>query len=103
MIFCTCPDTDTAAAIAAALVDQKLAACVNIISGIRSIYRWEGKRQCDEECLMLIKTRLDRYQVLEEMVRALHPYEIPEIIAVPLEAGSAAYLAWVDAQVQDGV
>ena len=103
MVFCTCPDADTAASIAAQLVDQNLAACVNIINGIRSIYRWEGKRQCDEECLMMIKTRRDRYQDLEERVRTLHPYEIPEIIALPLEAGLTAYLEWVDAQVQGRV
>ena len=98
MVFCTCPDADTAASIAAALVDQKLAACVNIIKGIRSIYHWEGKRQCDEECLMLIKTRRDRYPDLEDRVRILHPYEVPEIIALPLEAGLATYLKWVDAR-----
>lgn len=102
MVFCTTPDGDTASRIAAALVDQNLAACVNMISGIRSVYRWEGKRHCDEECLMLIKTRRDRYPALEDLVRTLHPYEIPEIIAVPLEGGGAAYLGWVDGQVQEG-
>ena len=96
MVFNTCPDAATASGIAAALVDQNVAACVNIISGIRSIYRWEGKREESEECLLLIKTRVDRYPALEEMVRTLHPYEIPEIIALPVEAGLAAYLGWID-------
>ncbi len=100
MVFNTCPDATIASEIATALVEKNVAACVNIVSGVRSIYRWEGKLETSEECLLLIKTRRDCYSALEEMILALHPYEVPEIIALPLEAGLAAYLGWIDAALE---
>ena len=100
MVFSTCPDATTASEIATALVEQNVAACVNIVSGVHSIYRWEGKLETSEECLLLIKTRGDGYSALEEMILALHPYEVPEIIALPLAAGLAAYLGWIDAALE---
>jgi periplasmic divalent cation tolerance protein len=95
MVFCTCPDEATARRIAEALVSERLAACVNRLPGIRSTYRWEGRVQDEPEVLLLIKTGADRYPDLELRLKALHPYEVPEIIAVPVAAGSASYLAWI--------
>lgn len=95
LVLCTAPDTGTARRIASALVEYRLAACVNLISGIESIYRWEGKVQSDAEVLLMIKARAADYPLLETRIRALHPYELPEIIAVPLSAGLPAYLEWV--------
>ncbi len=95
LLYCTCPDTDTAQGIARALVEQRLAACVNIVPGLRSIYRWKGELQDDAECLLLIKTRAARVKAVSETIRSLHPYELPEVIAVPVVAGLAPYLDWV--------
>ena len=91
----TAPDADVAGRIASTLVDERLVACVNILPGLRSLYRWEGKL-CDEgEVLCLMKTRLDLFPALRDRIAALHPYQVPEIIAVPLAAGHAPYLAWL--------
>jgi len=95
LVFCTVPDTDTARRIASALVEYRLAACVNLLSGVESIYRWEGEAKSDTEVLLMIKARAADYPLLETRIRALHPYELPEIIAVPLSAGLPAYLDWV--------
>jgi periplasmic divalent cation tolerance protein len=95
LIFCTCPDETTAGGIAEALVDERLAACANLLPGITSIYRWEGQIQRDPEVLLLIKTTRDRVSALTERLRVLHPYEIPEIIAVPVTEGLPDYLSWV--------
>ncbi|MDA1106982.1 MAG: divalent-cation tolerance protein CutA [Proteobacteria bacterium] len=101
MVLCTCPDQDTALNIANALVDNKLAACVNIVPGLHSVYRWKGARENAEEVLLIIKSRADDYAPLETTVRALHPYELPEIIAVPINTGLPAYLAWVGRRGED--
>ena len=91
----TAPDADVAGRIASTLVAEKLVACANILPGLRSIYRWEGKR-CDEaEVLCLMKTRLDLFSTLRDRIAALHPYQVPEIIALPLAAGNAPYLDWI--------
>lgn len=95
LLYCTCPDADTAQRIARALVEQRLAACVNIVPGLRSIYRWKDAVQDEAECLLLIKTRESRVNALTESIRALHPYELPEVIAVPVVAGLAPYLDWI--------
>ena len=95
LIFCTCPDERTAGRMAEALVDERLAACANLLPGITSIYRWEGQIQRDPEVLLLIKTTTERVAALTERLRALHPYEIPEIIAVPVTEGLPDYLSWV--------
>jgi periplasmic divalent cation tolerance protein len=94
---CTCPDADTAQRIARALVEQRLAACVNIVPGLRSIYRWKDAIEDEPECLLLVKTRESRVDALAESIRSLHPYELPEVIAVPVVAGLASYLDWVRA------
>ena len=101
MVLCTCPDQDVAASIANALVDAKLAACVNIVPGLRSVYRWKGARETAEEVLLIIKSRVDDYTPLETAVRALHPYELPEIIAVPISTGLPAYLSWLQRRGED--
>lgn len=95
LVFCTAPDADTARRIASALVEYRLAACVNLLPGIESLYRWEGKVTSDQEVLLMIKARAADYPLLETRIRALHPYELPEIIAVSLTAGLPAYLDWI--------
>lgn len=95
LLYCTCPDAQIAERIAQSLVEARLAACVNIIPGLRSVYRWKGKIESDAECLLLIKTQAFRIAAVTEWVRRLHPYELPEIIAVPVVAGHAPYLDWV--------
>lgn len=95
VVYCTCPDRVVAERIAEAVIDERLAACVNLIPGLTSIYRWEGQMQHDVELLLIIKTRSVVYPQLEARLRELHPYQVPEIIALPIQAGSAAYLNWI--------
>lgn len=83
--------------IAASLVEHDLAACVNVVPGVRSFYRWKGVLQRDEERLLVIKTRAERFEALREALVALHPYELPEVIALPIAAGHAPYLEWITA------
>jgi len=92
------PDRAAAERLAALLIEQRLAACVNILAPCRSVYRWKGVVQRDEEHPMLIKTTAERYPALEKALREGHPYELPEIIAVPIERGLPAYLDWVAAE-----
>lgn len=93
--FVTCPNEDVAARMARAMVEQKLAACVNIVPRVTSIYEWKGKVEQDSEVLLMIKTRTSRIPALTEFVRSAHPYEVPEVVAVPVAQGNAAYLQWV--------
>lgn len=93
--LCTVPDRETGERIAAALVEERLAACVNLIPGLTSIYRWQGKVEKAAECLLVIKTTSSRFEQLRERIKALHPYELPEIIAVPITSGDSAYLNWI--------
>lgn len=95
LVYCSCPDTDSAQRIADLLVAERLAACVNILTGLLSTYRWKGEIQHDAECMLLIKTREARFEALREFIRSHHPYELPEIIAVPVVAGLGAYLDWI--------
>ncbi|HXI94151.1 MAG TPA: divalent-cation tolerance protein CutA [Blastocatellia bacterium] len=95
IVFVTTPNNDEAARIADALVSERLAACVNIITAIESIYRWEGKVTRDSEALMIIKTTDERYAELERRVRQLHSYSTPEIVALRIERGSEQYLNWL--------
>src|SRR5688500_802484 len=95
LVLTNLPDRAAAERIAEALIGQQLAACVNILAPCRSVYRWKGALQHDEEHPVLIKTTAERYAALEQALRAAHPYELPEIIAVPIERGLPAYLAWV--------
>jgi len=95
VVLVTTPTPERAAEIARAVVEERLAACGNVVPGLRSIYRWEGKLQDEGEALLVLKTTRARFEALKERVRALHPYQVPEVIALPVEAGSAPYLAWI--------
>lgn len=96
LVLCTCPDRDTARQLAEQLVGQHLAACVNIVPGLESIYTWQGKVERDNEVLLIIKTRQDRYAQVEETLLQHHPYELPEILRVSLTGGLRGYLHWID-------
>ncbi len=96
IVLCTCPDQASADHIAQTLVAEQLAACVNIIDGVKSVYLWQGEMESSHELQLIIKTHSRCYGALEQRLRALHPYELPEIIAVPIEAGLPGYLAWLD-------
>lgn len=98
LVYCTAPDPDTARELAHTLVEERLAACVNVLPGLRSLYRWQGRVHEDAEILLLMKTTAARYPALQERLRALHPYELPEIVAVSVSAGLPTYLEWVAAQ-----
>jgi periplasmic divalent cation tolerance protein len=91
---------DEAESLGRALVSERLAACVNVVPGVRSIYRWEGEVQADEEALLVIKTTEARLAALTARVQALHSYDLPEVLALPAVGGSAAYLGWVAGEVQ---
>ena len=96
MVFCTCPDDAAAETVAAALVSQRLAACVTRLPAAISTYRWKGAVQHDAEVLLLIKTTPARYPALEKKLAEVHPYELPEILAVPVTTGLPAYLTWIE-------
>jgi periplasmic divalent cation tolerance protein len=95
VVTVTAPSADQAAEIARVLVEERLAVCGNIVPAIRSIYRWEGKIHDDAEALLVLKTSRDRFDALRERVVALHPYEVAEVLAIRVEAGSAPYLRWI--------
>ncbi|MBL1262527.1 divalent-cation tolerance protein CutA [Candidatus Methylomicrobium oryzae] len=97
LILCTCPDRETAEKIAHRLVESRLAACVNILPGLTSIYTWENRLETAEEHLLLIKTAGGRYPDVEQSIREQHPYDLPEIIALPIARGLPGYLNWIDA------
>lgn len=101
LCLCTCPEAASARAIADALVDERLAACVSRLPGLQSTYRWQDRIEHDDEVLLLIKTSADRLDELTARVRALHPHELPELIAVEVAGGLAPYLAWVAEQTRD--
>ena len=94
VVLCTVPDEATAEKLAKDLVEERLAACVNAIPGVRSFYRWQGKIESDTEVQLVIKTRHGRFDELAAWIKANHPYELPEIVAVPAERVSEEYLAW---------
>lgn len=96
VVFCTCPDVETAERLAQCVVEERLAACVNLVPGLRSVYKWEGEIHRDSEVLLLIKTTAARLPALTERLVALHPYSVPEVIATPVIAGAEPYLAWVE-------
>lgn len=95
VVFITVPNQDIATSMARTLVEEKLVACVNIVPGIRSIYAWQGKICDDAELLCILKTRRGLFPELRARVVALHPYDVPEVIAVPIAAGHEPYLAWL--------
>ncbi|WP_374244638.1 divalent-cation tolerance protein CutA [Zoogloea sp.] len=98
LVLTNLPDADSARQIARQLVEQRLAACVNILPACTSVYRWNDAIESAAEVPLLIKTTLARYPALQAALTELHPYELPEIIAVPLHEGLPAYLAWVDTE-----
>lgn len=98
LVLTSLPERAAAERLADALVEQRLAACVSILAPCRSVYRWQDGVQRDEEHPLLIKTTAERYPALEAAIRAGHSYELPEIVAVPIERGLPAYLEWVAAQ-----
>ncbi len=100
LVLCSCPHAASAQMLSTAILDQRLAACVNQLSGVKSLYRWHDKLEEDDEVLLLIKTRASLYEQLEGLIQSLHPYELPEIIGVPLSVGSRDYLQWIDAATQ---
>ncbi len=99
VVLSTFPDAERAAQVARVLVDERLAACVNLVPAVRSIYRWQGAIQDDAESLAIIKTTPERYAHLAARLAELHPYDVPEIIALPLAGGHPKYLAWLAGQV----
>lgn len=100
LVLCTFPDADTAAAVIRTLVEEKLAACGNILPGVRSIFAWEGQVEDNPEVLVLLKTRSPAYARLEKRLLKLHPYDTPEILAFEAGAAAKGYAAWVAASVQ---
>lgn len=98
LVFSTLPDADAARRLAQGLVERRLAACVSILAPCSSVYRWQGKVETAAEVPVMIKTTDRRYAELEAAIRELHPYELPEIVAVPLRHGLPAYLDWVAAE-----
>jgi periplasmic divalent cation tolerance protein len=99
VVLVTVPSVADGERIARALVEERLAACVNVVPGLRSVYRWQGAVETADEALLLVKTREAALERVAARVRALHPYTLPEIVALPLVSGLAAYLEWID----DGV
>ncbi len=95
IVLCTFPDADTAASVTRTLVEEKLVACGNILTGVRSIYRWDGKIEDAAEALVVFKTSSPAYARLEKRLRRLHPHETPEILAFEAGAASKSYAAWV--------
>lgn len=97
IVFSSCPDLAQAEALASALVDQRLAACVQLVPGVRSFYRWQGAVERSDEVQIVIKTSSDRLPALQQALLALHPYELPELVAVEAAAGLDRYLDWIGA------
>jgi len=95
LVYCTCSSADNARLIAESLVAERLVACANILPGIQSVYRWHGKVESGTEWLLMMKTRAECLARLQERIRALHTYELPEIVAVPIVAGLEPYLNWI--------
>jgi periplasmic divalent cation tolerance protein len=99
LVFSTFPDADTARRIAHTLVEEKLAACVNLLPQIESIYRWKGAIETASEVMALIKSTTWKYQLLEARILELHPYEVPEIISIRADSGHIEYLRWIEQSV----
>ena len=95
LVMTACPDQEVAVHIAKSLVAEKLAACVNIIPAVHSIYRWQDAIEETREVLLLIKSTEENFSALEIIIQRLHPYQVPEVIAVPVAKGAPAYLAWL--------
>jgi periplasmic divalent cation tolerance protein len=101
VVFVTCGSEEEALKIAHSLVEERVAACVNLVSPVRSIYRWEGKIWDEKEWLLIIKTQKERFEELEKKVKSLHSYSVPEIIGLPITEGSSAYLKWLEEMTEE--
>jgi periplasmic divalent cation tolerance protein len=101
LVLCTCPDRDTAERIAIALVERRLAACVNVLPGVRSFYIWQANTEVGDELLLLIKSSAFAYPDLQAAIKDMHPYEVPEIVALSIERGLPTYLNWVKEVMED--
>ena len=95
LVLCTCPDGESARRIAGVLVEERLAACVNCLPGLTSVYRWKGEVHQDQETLLLIKTRRERFEAMRGRLVELHPYDVPEVIALDVTHGHRPYLEWL--------
>jgi periplasmic divalent cation tolerance protein len=98
VVLVTAPDADEAARLARLAVEARLAACGSVVPGLRSIYRWQGKVHDEPEVLLVLKTTRARFEPLRELLVREHPYDVPEVLALPVEAGSAPYLAWLEGE-----
>ena len=96
LVLTTCPDAGVAKTIAATLVEERLAACVNVLPPMQSIYRWKGGVESEPEQLLIGKIRVADYAAVQQRIQDLHPYELPEVIAIPISNGLPAYLAWIE-------
>ncbi len=99
VVLVSAPSDEVADALARTLVTDRLVACANVVPGIRSVYRWSGEIQVDDEVLLVLKTRADRVDALRSRVVSLHPYEVPEFVVLPIVAGLESYLGWLRAEV----
>ena len=97
-VLCTAPDAEVAERLARGVVEARLAACVNILPAVRSIYRWEGRVQDDAELLLVIKTRHEHFDALRAWLTQHHPYDVPEVLGLPVSAVSAPYLSWLEGE-----
>ena len=102
VVLVTAPDTATAEALARDLVKERLAACGNVVPGLTSIFEWDGAVQVEEEALLMLKSTREQAEALTGRIVELHPYEVPEVLVVPVESGNAAYLEWVTKNVGGG-
>jgi periplasmic divalent cation tolerance protein len=98
LVLCTAPSAEVGATLGRGLVEARLAACVNVVPGLRSIYVWEGALHDEPEVQLLVKTRRERFEAVRDWLSENHPYTVPEILAIPIEAGSKAYLEWLEEQ-----
>ena len=102
VVLCTCASPEDGERLARALVTGRLAACVNVVPGMRSFYRWKGAIEDSTECLLIVKSSRDRFAALNAAIEKLHPYELPEVLALPVVDGSSNYLNWLAVNLQQG-
>ena len=99
-VLVTVPDLDAGEALGRALVEERLAACANVVPGVVSLYRWQGSLQRDSEALVILKTTVAAMEALRERIVTLHPYDVPEVLALPVAEGHGPYLRWVEEEVE---
>lgn len=95
LVYITAPDAAAARALGRTLIEERLAACANVLPGMTAIYRWQGAIEQADEAVLILKTAADRVAALTERVRALHPYRVPCVVTLPIEGGNAEFLAWI--------